>query len=639
LDFHLRKALGGAKRKSGSPLDRATSSPRVSAASRIARCALRAPGVRVTGARIDGPLDLADCDGNGGGALPGLALEACDLTAGADLSNARLARLSLRDSCIREVTMRGMRLDGPLDIAGVHAAAEDAPAWIDAHGAVIRGELRGHGAKLRVLPEPRIVIPGQQRYALRLSDALIDGSVDLVDGFEAIGGVPFGGARIRGDCYAIGARMQAGEGDALRAQAASIDGVMLLDRLETTGVVWLQGAKIGASLQCNGATLRNKTDDGNGRALAAGDADIGGAVLLGGGFSAEGCVSLLSAAIGGTLACDGATLRSRTDNGDGVALAVENAKIGGAVLLRDDFTAEGCVSLRGAAIGSSLECDGATLRNRTERGAGAALAADDAEIGGAVLLRDGFTAEGCVSLLGAKIGRDMECSTARLRNEARSWMGFSLVQQDARIGGRLRCDQGFTSLGRAILWGCRIGGDMICTGGQFVAPPPPRTAASLHHIQSAVDAINLRVEGDVILDDTAVLGLLTFEHATITGSLRWVGSGSRTNCRRSGRSPAARRRTPKRFIEPKSAEDSLAGRHLPSLADRRCDKHDILPLFYALDMMLPVIPLHQEDRCEVASRTGTEGWQIVWAVFSISGKIVTSLTLLTYAGVLKPKED
>ena len=92
-------------------------------------------------------------------------------------------------------------------------------------------------------------------------------------------------------------------------------------------------------------------------------------------------------------------------------------------------------------------------------------------------------------------------------------------------------------------------------------------------------------------------------------------------------------------IAAKSAEESLAGQHLLRVVDRRCDKHDIMPLFYALDMMLPVIPLHQEDRCEVASRAGTEGWQIAWAVFSIIGKIVTSLTLLTYAGVLKSREE
>ncbi len=74
------------------------------------------------------------------------------------------------------------------------------------------------------------------------------------------------------------------------------------------------------------------------------------------------------------------------------------------MLLRNGFTAEGCVSLHGAKIGGNLECDGAHLANHTENGSGNALLAQGAEIGGAALLRNGFTAEGCVSLLDAKIG-------------------------------------------------------------------------------------------------------------------------------------------------------------------------------------------------------------------------------------------
>ena len=70
-----------------------------------------------------------------------------------------------------------------------------------------------------------------------------------------------------------------------------------------------------------------------------------------------------------------------------------------------------------------------------------------------------------------------------------------------------------------------------------------------------------------------------------------------------------------------------------------CGKHDIQALFYAMDVMLPIVPLHQEDKCEIARSSYTEWWRIGAAVFSIIGKIATSLALLTYSGVLKPKED
>ena len=70
-----------------------------------------------------------------------------------------------------------------------------------------------------------------------------------------------------------------------------------------------------------------------------------------------------------------------------------------------------------------------------------------------------------------------------------------------------------------------------------------------------------------------------------------------------------------------------------------CGDNDIQPLFYAMDMMVPVMALHQMDKCWVDTRPGTEGWRVFWSVFSFVGKLVTSLALLTYSGVLKPKEE
>ena len=58
-----------------------------------------------------------------------------------------------------------------------------------------------------------------------------------------------------------------------------------------------------------------------------------------------------------------------------------------------------------------------------------------------------------------------------------------------------------------------------------------------------------------------------------------------------------------------------------------------------MDMMVPVMALHQLDKCWVDTRPGTEFWQVFWSVFSFVGKLVTSLALLTYSGVLKPREE
>ncbi len=185
---------------------------------------IRLPGVRIRGASIEGRLDLADCAGPGGVGLPALILEDCRFAACIDLSNARLARLSLRGSRINQVIARGLRVDGLLDISQCVPLAET--AWIDAHGAAIDGDVLCRGAQLRI-PAPRAGIAHRDaRYALRLSGAEISGSLDLMGGFTAIGGVALDTAHVHGDLIARGARIGAGEGDAIGAQAARFDGVV-----------------------------------------------------------------------------------------------------------------------------------------------------------------------------------------------------------------------------------------------------------------------------------------------------------------------------------------------------------------------------------------------------------------------------
>ena len=70
-----------------------------------------------------------------------------------------------------------------------------------------------------------------------------------------------------------------------------------------------------------------------------------------------------------------------------------------------------------------------------------------------------------------------------------------------------------------------------------------------------------------------------------------------------------------------------------------CGDRDIQPMFYAMDMMVPVMALHQLDKCWVDTGPGTLGWRVFWSLYSFFGKLVTSLALLTYSGVLKPKEE
>lgn len=823
---------------------------------------IRLPGVRIRNARIEGTLDLADCAGPGGAGLPALALECCEIAAPVDLTNARLARLSLRGSRIAEVQARGVKIDGSFDFSAVGPLGDD--AWIDAHGAVIDGDLLGRAARLHAPPPRPGIAHRDARFALRLSGATIRGSIDLMGGFVAIGGVALDTAHVRGDVVARAARVTAGEGDAIGAQAARFDGVVILgDGFTADGVIWLMGARIAGTLDMNGARLANRAEDGTAVVLAADTAEIGGSVLMRNGFAAEGAISLRGAKIGSSLECDGASLANPAADGSGLALAADHAQIGGAVLLRNGFAARGAVSLMGSKIGGNLECDGASLANATADGTGVALAAENAVIGGAVLLRHGFTARGGVSLLGATIDSNVECCGASLENWSESGSRETLRLTNVEIAGDVLLNLGFASLGYVSLWGTKIGRDLDCSGATFIGPSPATTSRSP---AGAVVATNLAVAGDLKLIDAVILGRLDCEHLEVGGSLIWDGlrfpreisrGGTRHRYRAGLDAPARLLLSHARIGAAIMARDLVAevelsidlggaragtledegfpagwgvGRskqgkfctlnldgfvydrfgHLPSgeasgvgvalfafgrwasllgrghsaswavrlarrllhvqrahvaqrlawvrrqqhkanefhpqpyrhlarvlrtqghyqaarevaiaeqwatpasnwvsrllrpmwglsfgfgfspgratvtlalllalgtggvwwawkqahvlvinysyamtevtdspaflRADRMeltspappCGKHDILPLFYAMDMMLPVIALHQEAKCYVDTRPGTEIWQVLWSVYSFLGKLATSLALLTYSGVLKPKEE
>jgi hypothetical protein len=824
--------------------------------------AIRLPGVRIRGARIEGLLDLADCAGLNGAGLPAFALDDCEIAAPVDLTNARLARLSLRDSRITEIRARGLRIDGSFEFTGVAPLADT--AWIDAHGAVIDGDLLGRGAHLHI-PSPRAGTAHRDaRYALRLSGAEIRGSIDLMGGFVAIGGVALDTAHVAGDVVARGAKIGAGEGDAISAQAARFDGVVIFgDGFIAVGIIWLVGAHIAGTLDMNGARLVNRVDDGSGVVLAADTARIGGSLLLRAGFIAEGAISLRGARIASSLECDGASLTNATADGSGIALAADHSVINGAVLLRNGFAASGAISLIGAKIDGNLECDGARLSNATADGSGVALAAENAVIGGAVLLRHGFTAHGDISLLGATIGSNVECCGASLENWPASGSRETLRLTNAEIAGDVLLNHGFTSLGYVSLWGSKIGRDLDCSTATFIGPSPFDASRST---AGAVVATNLAVAGDLKLINVTVLGRLECEHVETGGSLIWDGlrfprtverdgtryryregedasarlmlaharvgaaivardltadvdlsvdlggatattldddgfpagwgvggagqgrfcalnldgfvydrfdhmpsaerfgrntepsTQGRTGLRhRRGRPVAWAARLARRVVDVRRVQvkQRLAWvqrqqrkgeefhpqpyRHLARVlraqghyqaarevaiveqwatpasnwiswifrpiwglgfgfglspmratftvmmllaigttgvwwawkqahvlvinysyamtevgdgpgflrAERReaivgapaCGTHDIQPLFYAMDMMLPVVALREQDKCFIDTRPGTEIWRFLWSLFAFVGKLATSLALLTYSGVLKPKEE
>ena len=106
-------------------------------------------------------------------------------------------------------------------------------------------------------------------------------------------------------------------------------------------------------------------------------------------------------------------------------LDLQRANIQGDVFLRSKFHATGKVSLSGAVIGGQLECS----NGRFDNASGHALNAQAVRVTGAVFLSDGFHATGEVSLSGAVIGGQLTCRNGRFENEK----GDALTAQTMRV--------------------------------------------------------------------------------------------------------------------------------------------------------------------------------------------------------------
>jgi len=162
-------------------------------------------------------------------------------------------------------------------------------------------------------------------------------------------------------------------------------------------------------------------------------------------------------------------------------LSLEGARI----VARSDA---GAINLVGARIGGNLNCAGAKLRN----GSGTALLADQLQVGQDMYLRDEFTATGggyvavkggvaaasAVSLNGAQIGGNLMCYQAELRSSS----GAALAAMRLQVGQDMLLGPGFsatgTGFGAVYLSGARIGGRLDCSGAKLSNDSGAALAAS-----------------------------------------------------------------------------------------------------------------------------------------------------------------
>ncbi len=496
------------------------------------------PGVRIIGARIVDDLDLADC-ARPGTELPALVLEDCDIDGPLDLTAARLSRLSLARSRFGSVDLREAYIDGPCDFSGTAADLGQRDCWIDARGALINGDVTAIGRLLTVRPRHwNDIRNGDRRYALSLTGCTIHGTVRLHD-FQAMGGVSFDASNISGDLRISDARIESREGDALRAQNATIEGIVIIRKLVTRGTVWMLGLRTGGALQFDRSELHgerrdsghDQTPDALCNALILGDADIGASARLTPDLIVHGRVSFEVAKIRGSLDASEALFSNRTKDGKARAVNLTNAEIG-ANLLLDGAQVEGRLDMAGARIGGKMSCQGIRLSNRTEDRRGQALEAINAVVGGSadfgpLLGRAGRRTTrigGAVDFTSARIGGDMLFNGAAIRNfrpdggEVRQpgntlagdGGGVALKARQLFVQANVMFTEEFRAHGALMLTGATIGRDLRCVNATLFNPA-----------RSALYAKDIEIGDDIKLHSSVASGDLRFERAVVSGNASW----------------------------------------------------------------------------------------------------------------------
>ena len=634
------------------------------------------PGVRIKGAFLDGALDLSDCTGAGGAGLAALALDFCDLPSRIDLSGARVARLSLRDSRFRELWGVGLKVDGDFDFTRAAPAAAaiggDGTVYMRMRAARIGGDVYGRGSEFNP-PSPwpaAFTTPGDQS-VLYFQALQVEGNLLLDNGFLAQGTVWLLGARIGGTLSCGGGRFFDKNDRALIVENAEIGGSAYLraenhGRFEAKGLVSFLSTKIGGALDCIGARFANE----NGDALVAAYANIGGNVDLHASenhhFEATGQVSLLGTRVGGTLNCQGA----RIVDASGWALTVVNADIGGDVLMRTSeseaggkqhFEAEGVVTFNGTKIGRNLELTNAVLKSSYW-----ALVLDTARVEGQLLAKDN-TIDGAVSLQGARIGRladdpdtgwkgaheiDLNEISLDLIGVANGTAG-SLWRTRAAWLRRTSVKEVSTNHG---------GRKLRVRAGRFSNQPWRQVAAAFDRAGLHRDSRRIRREEQregnrfratwqqpfVWLFAEQMFGYgLSVTRAAITVVAVWlIGALG---------------------AQAMHARGAMVAAQPPGLAEAACENFQA-PL-YALDVMIPFIDLRQESTCEPGLAPNAPAaakpvsltllpavtlgpmhtpalsldevglWSWAKVLYAIFGAAVLGFAILTWSGVFRPKAD
>lgn len=651
---------------------------------------VRTPGVRLKGARIEGALDLTDCTGTGGEGLPALVLADCEIAEPVDVSHARLARLSLRGSRLSRLAAAQTDIGGELDLCNTAPIGGDGRETLVANlrGARIGGDLLARGARLaRALDS--------DEDALMLQSAAIGGDLLIDGGFEAFGRLSLNNARIAGALNGEGAqvlnRSDDASGQAINADGAEIGAVILCGKFKAEGEVRFASALIARDVDLSGGAFRNDL----GAALTFSSADIGGQMSADG-VKISGQIALQGARIGRNLNMRGGEITHRSSaESFGRAVDATNISVGGAALLQG-ANIKGELFLADARIAGYLALGGGRFINPRAW----AIRAPNARVGGNLSIKiddNGYAPHGQKTVIegGAKFDRaQVDGALTWLNLELRGpgpegAKGALLSIADARISGPLQAralvmqqDARIDVSGAS----CSTLDDDLKAGWGIDTAPLDLEGFDYQRIESAAERWRERLAwlkrsrrdderfspqpfaraAEVYAragrrEDARRIMLAQQDLRTLRASaspLTWLLSSLFGLIAGYGLAPIRIVRALVLFIGigiagvlTMNAQGALVR------PDGAACNGAIEPALYAVDVALPVIDLGQESRC-APGRTaradlqsgielpdsdwrlfeGAALWKWGQALYAVLGAVLSALAVITFSGVLKPKD-
>ncbi|MGW3445475.1 oxidoreductase [Streptomyces sp. NPDC001076] len=219
------------------------------------------PSLRLVGARIVGPLDLA-----GAQLAHTLWLEECWFDEAVNLLGATTRTLVFKGCRVPGIEAGATRIEGNLDL-GRSIVESGAPSHFH-HRITALSLTNARVAGGVILNKAELNAPGG--WALAGGGLVMEGGLFCRPGFVARGEVRLPGAQLPGGLYMNGARLEepSPRGLALNLENSVTSTVILSSGFVANGTVELRGARVSAGLSLAGAVLSGPPD-GNGPSLSA----------------------------------------------------------------------------------------------------------------------------------------------------------------------------------------------------------------------------------------------------------------------------------------------------------------------------------------------------------------------------------